>query len=82
MQCILVRISSYAPAPAGASTASSRVWHRRHPATVEFGSIPQNRNVCPIIYQQRTAWVPTTSKMESSSGLRSRSHARLANWND
>lgn len=23
----------------GASTASSRVWHRRHPATVEFGSI-------------------------------------------
>lgn len=35
----LVRISSYAPSPEGASTASSRVWHRRHPATVEFGSI-------------------------------------------
>lgn len=82
MQCIWSGFRAMRQRQLGTSTASSRVWHRRHPATVEFGSIPQNRNVCPIIYQQRTAWVSTTWKMESTSGLRSRSHARLSNWND
>lgn len=61
----------------GASTTSSRVWHGRHPATVECGSIPQNRNVCPIIYLQRTAWVATTWRWDH---LADSGRARTRDW--
>lgn len=39
MQCIWSGSRAMRHRQRGASTASSRVWHRRHPATVEFGSI-------------------------------------------
>lgn len=39
MQCIWSGSRAMRQRQLGASTASNRVWHRRHPATVEFGSI-------------------------------------------
>lgn len=57
------------------------VCYGRHPATVEFGSIPQNRNVRPIISAKNSLGIDKM-EMESSSGLPSSSHARLVSWND
>lgn len=64
----------------GASTTSSRVWHGRHPATVDCRSIPQNRNVLSDHISAKNSVGSGNMEMGSSSGLRSRSHARLASW--